>query len=307
MTTPANGPAGDATRKLAAFAALVAGACAMGASPVFVRMADVGPFASAFWRAALALPALWLWAVIEARSIAPEKARAGFTLPVILAGVFFAGDLFFWHLAILGTTVANATFLSTTAPIWVVLGAWFLLRQTIDRGTILGLVACLAGGVMLVGQSYAYAPQRLWGDAYGLITAVFFGAYFLSIRAGRETHGSARLVFLSTAITAAILLVVALALEPRLLPASAEGWATLLALALVSQVAGQGLLAVALGHLPAVFSSLVIFVEAVAAAAFGWVFLGESLTTLQLLGGILIFAGIWVARPRPAQPTKDTP
>ena len=42
-------------------AALVLGAIAMGASPIFVRLADVGPFASAFWRMALAIPFLWGW------------------------------------------------------------------------------------------------------------------------------------------------------------------------------------------------------------------------------------------------------
>ena len=48
-----------------ALAALVLGAVGMGASPVFVRLADVGPFASAFWRAFLALPFLWAWARFE--------------------------------------------------------------------------------------------------------------------------------------------------------------------------------------------------------------------------------------------------
>jgi drug/metabolite transporter (DMT)-like permease len=83
-----------------------------------------------------------------------------------------------------------------------------------------------------------------------------------------------------------------------MLPRSGAGLANLLALALVSQVAGQGLLAVALGSLPATFSSLVIFIEAIAAAAFGWIFLGEALGTLQFMGGILILAGIYIARPR---------
>ena len=46
---------------LAPFAALVAGAVAMGASPIFVRLADVGPFSSAFWRVTLALPLLYAW------------------------------------------------------------------------------------------------------------------------------------------------------------------------------------------------------------------------------------------------------
>lgn len=99
-----------------AFAALVIGAFAMGASPIFVRLADVGPYASAFWRCALALPFLALWAINE-----PKEYRASFPpdRTVVLSGLFFAGDLFFWHLSILATTVANATFIATMAPIWV--------------------------------------------------------------------------------------------------------------------------------------------------------------------------------------------
>ena len=66
----------------------------------------------------------------------------------------------------------------------------------------------------------------------------------------------------------------------------------------MSHAGGQGLLSVALGHLPATFSSLVIFLEAVATAAFGWIILGERVTLIQGLGGALILAGIYVARPR---------
>jgi drug/metabolite transporter (DMT)-like permease len=98
----------------APFAALVAGALAMGLSPIFVRLADVGPFASAFWRVALALPLLWAWLKIaEARE--PSDGRIG--RADIFAGLAFAGDLFFWHLSIVTTSVANATFFATCAPI----------------------------------------------------------------------------------------------------------------------------------------------------------------------------------------------
>jgi drug/metabolite transporter (DMT)-like permease len=81
----------------------------------------------------------------------------------------------------------------------------------------------------------------------------------------------------------------------------------LLALALVSQVGGQGLLAFALGSLPATFSSLVIFLEAVAAAALGWIALGETLTPIQALGGLLIVVGIFIARPRATMPAGAAP
>jgi drug/metabolite transporter (DMT)-like permease len=284
----------DPRRAAAAFACLVLGAIAVGASPIFVRFADVGPYASAFWRTFLALPFLWAWARIETRT---ERATA-FDRPVLLAGLFFAGDLFFWHLAILGTTVANATFLATTAPIWVALGAWLVLAEAVGRRVLIGLALCILGGFALLGESYGFVPQRLMGDLYGLATAVFFGSYVLAVRAARARHGAAALMFASTAITAALLFVIACLLEPRILPQSMPGVAALLALALISQVGGQGLVAVALGTLPATFSSLVIFLEAIAAASFGWLLLNEPLGLLQALGGVLILFGIWIARPR---------
>jgi drug/metabolite transporter (DMT)-like permease len=291
-------PSVDPRRVAIAFACLVFGAIAVGSSPIFVRFADVGPYASAFWRTFLALPFLWAWARIETRTGSVMRLDR----PVALAGLFFAGDLFFWHLAILGTTVANATFLATTAPIWVAFGAWLFTAETIGTRTILGLALCLSGGAALLGQSYGFAPERLWGDLFGLTTAVFFGAYVLAVRRARQHHGAGRMIFLSTMVTAACLFVITLLFDTRLVPQSASGIAVLVVLAVVCQAGGQGLMAVALGTLPATFSALVIFIEAIAAAAFGWVILGEALGPLQMLGGILILIGIWVARPRSQEP-----
>lgn len=288
-------PAPQHASRLAAMLALGAGALALGVSPVLVRLADVGPFASAFWRCLLALPVLYVWMRLEDRG---AEGGRGLTLPVVLAGLFFAGDLFFWHLSILNTTIANSTFLATTAPIWVVLVAWGCFGQRISGGTLAGLGLCLAGGAALVGNSIEIDRTRLAGDLYGAATGVFFGLYFHAVQIGRRTHGAGRLTFLSTAITALCLFAVAVLWEPRLLPQSLTGWLALIALGMVTHAAGQGLVSVALGTLPAVFSSLVIFMEAVVAALFAWAVLGEALTLVQVAGGLSIMAGIAVARPR---------
>jgi drug/metabolite transporter (DMT)-like permease len=295
-------PSSDTTARLEAgfatpFAALCLGAVAMGVSPIFVRFAaaaDVGPFASAFWRVALALPVLYAWLRLDEAKAAPGPS---FGRATVLAGVAFAGDLFFWHLSILNTTVANATFFATTAPIFVVLVTWLALRRRVSGGTVAGLVLCCLGGVSLIGQSLDVNPARIVGDLYGVATAVFFALYFLCVERAREIGGAARVTFELTLVTAAILLVVALLLEDRIMPHTREGVAALVAMAWISHAGGQGLLSIALG-LPAVFSSLVIFLEAVAAAAFGWMILDERLTPIQFLGGALILGGIWMARPR---------
>ncbi|SHM44695.1 DMT family transporter [Roseibium suaedae] len=293
--TPGANAATGSNQMAIAFAALLTGAIAMGISPVFVRLADVGSFASAFWRVAAALPLLWVWARMEQ----PGKGTlSGWSWPVVISGVLFAGDLFFWHLAILNTTIANATFLATLAPVWVLLGSSMILREKVTKPMWLGLLACLLGAAGLVGASLGLDPDRLVGDAYGLATSVFFGAYILATRYVRRSLGPGGLMFRSSLVTSAILAVVALALEPTLLPHSLKGAVALAVIALVSHAGGQGLLAFSLGRLTAGFSALVIFLEAVTAAAVAWAVLGEQLAAMQFLGGALILAGVWFARPR---------
>src|SRR5919107_1364447 len=145
-----------------AFAALCAGAAAMGVSPLFVRFAaaDMGPFASAFWRVFLALPVLYAWMRFEEARAPSTRPRRSFAGATILAGLAFSGDLFFWHLSILNTTVANATFFATTAPLFVVLIVWLVLRRRVSRATFLGLGLCLLGGAALIGQSLEVDPAR---------------------------------------------------------------------------------------------------------------------------------------------------
>jgi len=282
-----------------ALPALLLGALAMGISPVFVRHAEVGPFASAFWRVGGALPLLFAWCYFESRRRGePLRALFRFDGPILLAGVLFSGDLIFWHLAILHTTVANATFLATMAPVWVALGSGFFIGERVPPTIIGGLALCLAGAAFLIGMSWHASPQHLMGDLAGLATSVFFGAYFLPVRVARRTSSAARITFLSTLITSVILFAIALAIEPRILPTSSEGVGAIIGLSFVSHAGGQGLLAFALGHLPAAFSALVIFLEAIAAAVFGWLFLGEAVSLPQAIGGLLILAGIYVARPR---------
>ena len=175
------------------------------------------------------------------------------------------------------------------------------MSEALTARIVIGLALCLAGGFALLGESYGFAPQRLIGDLYGVATAFFFGAYVLAVRSARARHGAAEVMFVSTAVTALCLFVIAIAFEPRILPQSPQGVGALLALALISQVGGQGLVAVALGTLPATFSALVIFLEALAAASFGWLLLNEPLGIVQALGGVLILFGIYVARPRFAE------
>jgi len=277
-----------------ALLALFCGATFIALSPIWVRLADVGPTASAFWRVALAVPLLW-----AAVAIAPRgrgTLHADWRM-LVVAGVAFAGDLAFWHWSIQFTSVANSTLLANLASIFVTLAAWLLWRQRPRALFLVALALALVGVGMLVRTSVDFAPRALLGDALGVVTAMFYAWYLLTVK-GLRDRGAAtlRLMAVTSTVTALVLLPAALASGEAMLPGGASGWLILLGLAWITHAGGQGLIAYALAHLPAAFSSVGLLFQPVMAAAFAWVLLGEPLVALQVAGGIVVLAGIYLAR-----------
>jgi len=279
---------------------LFAGATFIALSPIWVRVSEVGPTASAFWRVFLAVPLLWILffsVKTKERKNFPPQWRY-----LLAAGVAFAGDLAFWHWSIQFTSVANSTLLANLASIFVTLAGWVLWRQRPSALFLVGLAAALAGVALLVRASLGSSPSALLGDGLGVVTAMFYAWYLLSVKGIRDRGGATlQLMAVTTTITAVILLPVVLVSGEALLPQTATGWFTLLGLAWISHAAGQGLIAFALAHLPAAFSSVGLLFQPVMAALFAWALLGESLSAPQIAGGLVVLAGIMLARRGSAQ------
>ena len=281
-----------------ALIALFAGASAVAASPLFVRWSETGPTPAAFWRAGLALPALWLWALADRThaAIAAKVESAGvLRKSIALAGFFFAGDLIFWHGSIMHTSIANATFLATCAPLFVVPAAWLILKVRTGALFLAGMLCALIGVALLVGPNLHARTSALTGDLMGLITAMFFASYLIAVSRARAHLGTARIMAWSTTVTALCILPVALASGEQFFPSSAHGWWVLIGLALLPQVVGQSLIAYALAHLPPTFSSVGLLLEPVVAVLLAWLLLQEHMNGLQLAGAGAVLAGIFLA------------
>jgi len=279
-----------------AFLCLLAGGCAIAFAPIFVRLSDTGPLASAFWRCALAVLVLWIGAVVPVKTGTQPgpRERPGMML---LAGLFFACDLGVWHFSILYTSVANSTVLANLAPIFVTLAGWVFWKRGVTRVFLLGMLLAIAGMFVLVGPNFASGGRPLVGDALGALTAVFYAGYFLTIKVARDAGAStARLMAWSTTITALVLLPVAIAAPQPFLASNATGWLVLLGLAMVSQVLGQGLIAYAFAHLPASLSSVSLLIQPVMAALFAWLLFHEAIGPAQWIGGAMVLGGIYLAR-----------
>ena len=275
------------------FAALVAANALLAMGPLFVRVADVGPVASAFWRMALALPILVL---LAARSGSPRISR-GLILVLILSGVLFAADLASWHLGILRTKLANATlFGNSTSLMFPIYGflaarAWPSARQ----GFALALAA--VGAVLLMGRSYQLSPDHLIGDLLCVLAGIFYTFYFVIIARARETVSALPLLVLSTLASAVPLLVLAMAMGERVMPVN---WTPLVGLALCSQVLGQGLMVYVLGRLSPLVIGLGLLTQPIVAATIGWSVFAERLGIADISGAVLVgLALVLVRQPDP--------
>lgn len=294
-----------------ALLALTVGAILIGLAPIFVRLADVGPIAAAFWRCALAWPILALASRYESAAVDPENPAA--TRGLLLgAGLFFAADLSLWHLGIGLTSVANATWLANLAPLFVAPAAWLLWRERVTSRFLLGLVLALVGTAILIGDGLRADRARLMGDALSIVAAVFYAGYLLCVSQLRRRHSTLRILSWSSATVAVTLLPIAFFAGEKILPSSTQGWILLAGLALLSHVCGQGLIAFSMASLPAAFSAVGLLVQPLAAAIFAWVLLYERFGWQQALGGAVILAGIWFCRmasriATPASPTPGAP
>ncbi|MBM3486448.1 MAG: DMT family transporter [Alphaproteobacteria bacterium] len=278
-------------------AALLAGAVAIAFAPIFFRWSETAPIATAFWRFALATPFLWL----IARRAGSPAGRGGplvgrDRLLLVLAGVLFAGDMIFWHWSLALSSVANATLLANAAPVFVVIGGYLLYRRTVTRLFLAGMATAIAGAAILMDASFALSATRLLGDFFGVVTAVFYGAYMLCIERLAGRLSTAAIMIVSTAVSALVCLPVALIETGPFFPETARGWAVLIGLALVAQVIGQTLVAYGLGRLPVHFGSVSLLLQPATAALLAWLLVAEPMGAQQAVGAVVILAGILLAR-----------
>ena len=281
---------------LVAFFSLLLGGVAIGFAGILMRLSDVNPLASAFWRMALAVPILWVWAFIVQAQDRSSGKRIGISKVLLFAGICFASDLGIWHLSLYFTTIANATLLSNFAPVFIALWMWGVYHTRFERIFIIGMVIALVGATMLVGPNAAIGGDKPLGDGLGLSTAVFYAAYQLAVKDARRQYSTARLMAWSTTITAFALLPFALIMHGAFWPNTITGWLPLLGLAVIAQIGGQTVIAYALAHLPASLSSISLLIQPLTATIAAWIIFHEVISPIQMLGGLLIISGIYLSK-----------
>jgi drug/metabolite transporter (DMT)-like permease len=289
--------------RLLAYLALAAAIAGITWSAIFVRWAEIPGSASAFYRVLIAGAVLVPWRAARGATRPAPNGAAMWT--AVAGGVFFALDLALWNTAVLRTQVAVASILGNNTPIFVGLMSWFVLRRRPRASFWIGLALAMAGAVAIMsanlgtqnghaGPSTGLGAGSLSGDLMALAASVFFAAYLITTQRVRETMDTLTFNTLAIAGSIATLLVVCLALDLPMSGYSTRTWLALAGLGVVSQLGAYYALVYALGHLPATITSVGLLAQVPCTALLAALLLGEPLTAIQIAGGAIVLAGIYV-------------
>lgn len=283
--------------------AMLGAIVALSLAAIFIKLSEreLGPFATIFNRFWVAYIVLWVWHEWESlrgptdaiEEIEYTRRDQGL---LVAAALMFWGCIALWAWSLTRTEVANSTLLHNLTPLFTTLGGWLLLQQRFDRRFVLGLVVAMTGAVALGVGDLQVSTSHLTGDLASLLSAVFSAANLMIIERLR-TKFSVNTILQWCCLWGAIwTLPVVLLTEDRLFPISASGWLSVIGLAIVCQVLGQGLQAFSLKRLSSGLVGILLLLDPVLAALTAWVLFAESLTLFKWTAFFVVLLGVYLAQ-----------
>ena len=275
------------------YLALVLAILSLGMSAIFVRWANAPSAVTNAYRMGIA-SLLLAGPFFQRVRIRGGISKRGLWFAV-MAGMFFAADLFLWTQGVNLSGATNPTLLANTAPVWVGLGALVLFRERHAMVFWLGVGLAFAGAAVILGVDGLRDVSLGVGSLYGLAAGVFYAGYFLLTQRGRESLDAVTYFWPSAFTSAICMVVVALALGQPFTGYSSQTYLNFVGLGIVTQIFGYLAISYALGRIPASLVSPTMLGQPVVTALIAGPLLGEYLQGGQILGGVMVLAGVFFA------------
>jgi drug/metabolite transporter (DMT)-like permease len=253
--------------------------------------ADVSPVSLAFWRDLSTFA--WLLVVIGLFRPGLLKVKRK-DLPWLVAMGILSVGLFhvFWNLSVLYNGVALGTVLHYSVPVFVAIFGWLFLSEPLTRRKI-GAVVLAVSGVVLISLPSSNATQRvtLIGLAVGISGAIAFSSYSLFGRKLAGDYNAWTIMLYIFGFGALVLLPFQFVSGlPAMLSTQVLGY--FLVLVLLSTIIGFGIYTIGLHYLQASVAAITVTTEVLFATGLAFLILGERLDIWQVLGAILVIAGV---------------
>ena len=276
------------------YIALTVGVISVSFAAIFIRLADAPPLVVAAYRMCLAsliiAPIAWTSSRDELRRLSRRD-----IIMAIVSGAFLALHFGLWIASLSYTSVATSVVLVTANPIFVAIASYFLFGERFTRQTIVGIAVCLIGALLIGWSNWQLGNDSLLGAVLALLGALAVAGYLLIGRRLRQRIGLLSYASLTYTSAAILLLISALASGHSLVGYSTTTYVMMALLAVVPQLIGHSSLNWSLRFVPATLIAIAVLGEPVIATALAVPILHEAPTLTEIIGGILILAGIFVA------------
>lgn len=270
---------------------------------IVIAEQEIGPNAITYNRLGMAAIAFGLWnGLKEVSSLWQDSAsefQPNYTFRdrglLVIAGISFAGSLSLWAWSLTQTSIANSTLLNNMMPIFTTLGAWLLFGQRFKFKFLLGMFVAVGGAIAICLEDLQVADNNIIGDAAALLAAMLSATSILSLEQLRVKFSTSNVMFWTSLIGSLFILPIVLFSESQLFPTSLIGWSAVIALALISQFIGQGLLTYSLARFSSGFVAVSMLAIPVIAAILAMLVFSENLSLWNWLAFAVVLVGIYLA------------
>lgn len=274
---------------------LLIGSVLISFSAVFVKLVDVGPTASGFYRNLFGAAALLVFVVVRRETMWRGR---GPVLWACFGGALFAADIFFWHRSIIFVGPGLATILGNFQVFFLAAVGILVLRERVTWRFVVAIPLALTGLFMLVGVDWGSldAGYKV-GVGFGVLTAISYASYLLvlqrSQRAERRLGPMPNLAVIS-AFTALLLAGSVLVEGESFAIPNGRSWAALVAYGVVCQALGWIVISKGLVKMDASRAGLVLLLQPTLTFIWDMVFFDRPTTGIEIVGALLALAAIYL-------------
>ena len=284
----------DAGRPAAVYWALFIGLSTFSLSPILVRLASDAPgMTIAVWRTLIAAAVLAPFAAFKIRDEVRAFTRRDYML-IVAGGVLLGLHFVAWIESLYHTTVASASVLVTTSPIFLAVLGYAFLGERLSRQVNIAIVLAVVGAA-LIGfgdASGGEGDDPLLGNALALTASLVFSFYILVGRVVRRKTSWLAYVFPLYFVAAATIFVIALILRTPLLGFSMPFYALCAAMAIGPQILGHGSFNYAVRYVTAAMLGLLSLIEPIGASILAYILFDEVPAALALVGMLVVLGSI---------------
>lgn len=269
--------------------ALFIGILCISIFPVIVRMNLTSGLISAFYRMAIAT-AIILPFALYTKKLKLESIKM--LLPIMVCGILFASDIAVWNISIQNSTATQATLLTNLSPIWVGVFSLIFLNFRPRRSFWLGTVIALIGMTVFVGVDTILNLQLDFAFFLGILSGVLYALYILVSKTVLEKLEVITFITYSMIFSTLFLFIVNVVFGEQFFGFSNLAWVSLLIQGIVCQLIAWLLISYSTQNMRATRVSLSLLSQAIFATILAAIFVNEKITSVQMIGSVIILAGI---------------